>query len=418
MDLRQQRGIRLANSRIMRKKGDVWLVSSQSGDGTRYTVNLETETCSCPDFKLNRVKCKHIFAAAFASSRQSTANGHCSTEQTSMATRPTYPQNWPAYNAAQTTEKDRFQLLLHDLCSGLPTAPPGRGRPPIPLPDAIFGATLKVYSTMSGRRVMSDMREAHRRGWISRVPCYNTVFNILENDDLFPTFKSLVERSALPLRAVETDFAADATGFGTSRFRRWFDHRTGREQRQHEWVYCHCMCGVKTNIVTAVEIDRPTAHDSKLLPPMLTTTAKLFRIKKVSADKGYSSRKNLQAIASHDAIPYLAFIDTAKGRGSGIWARMFHYFQFRRQEFLEHYHKRSNIEATFSMMKRKFGDSLRSRTDSAMKNEALCKILCHNIVVLIHEIEELGIEAEFWPSNSAGPSNTQQNLSQRETRPS
>jgi hypothetical protein len=48
------------------------------------------------------------------------------------------------------------------------------------------------------------------------------------------------------------------------------------------------------------------------------------------------------------------------------------------------------------MMKRKFGDSLRSKTDTALVNEALCKVLCHNLVVLIHEMCELNIETTFW----------------------
>jgi transposase len=80
---------------------------------------------------------------------------------------------------------------------------------------------------------------------------------------------------------------------------------------------------------------------------------------------------------------------------------MFHYFQFRRDDFLQHYHKRSNVESTFSMMKRKFGDSLRSKTDVAMANETLCKILCHNLVVLIHEAHELGIDPMFWNKSAA-----------------
>ena len=54
-----------------------------------------------------------------------------------------------------------------------------------------------------------------------------------------------------------------------------------------------------------------------------------------------------------------------------------------------------HVESTFSMIKRKFGDSLRSKTDTAMVNETLCKILCHNLVVLIHETQELGIETNF-----------------------
>ncbi len=31
-----------------------------------------------------------------------------------------------------------------------------------------------------------------------------------------------------------------------------------------------------------------------------------------------------------------------------------------------------------------------------MKNEVLAKIVCHNIVCVIHEMYELGIEPEFW----------------------
>jgi hypothetical protein len=64
---------------------------------------------------------------------------------------------------------------------------------------------------------------------------------------------------------------------------------------------------------------------------------------------------------------------------------------------LASYHKRSNVETAFSMIKRKFGDFVRSKTDVAMANEALCKVLAHNLVVLIHEMYELGVEPAFWP---------------------
>jgi transposase len=80
---------------------------------------------------------------------------------------------------------------------------------------------------------------------------------------------------------------------------------------------------------------------------------------------------------------------------------MFHYFQLRRDEFLQHYHKRSNVESTFSMMKRKFRDGLRSKTDVAMVDTVLCKVLCDNLVVLIHEMHELGIDPVFWSGKAA-----------------
>jgi hypothetical protein len=45
---------------------------------------------------------------------------------------------------------------------------------------------------------------------------------------------------------------------------------------------------------------------------------------------------------------------------------------------------------------RKFGDSVMSKSDTAMTNEVLCKILCHNLTCLIQEQETLGISPVFW----------------------
>jgi transposase len=123
-------------------------------------------------------------------------------------------------------------------------------------------------------------------------------------------------------------------------------------------------------------------------------------MREVSADKGYASKSNSEAIANLGATPFISFASHHRGNGGGKWAEMYYYFQSKRDEFLAHYHKRSNVESTFSMMKRKFGDSVRSKTDTAMTNEVLCKVLCHNLVVLIHETYELGIDPVFWSGRS------------------
>ena len=59
---------------------------------------------------------------------------------------------------------------------------------------------------------------------------------------------------------------------------------------------------------------------------------------------------------------------------------------------MERYRRRSNVETTFSMIKRKFGERLRSKTHTAQVNEMLCKILAHNLCVLIQSMYELGVE--------------------------
>ena len=61
-----------------------------------------------------------------------------------------------------------------------------------------------------------------------------------------------------------------------------------------------------------------------------------------------------------------------------------------------HYHKRSNVETVFSMIKAKFGGSVRAKTPTAQVNE----VLCHNICVLIQSIYELGLEPTFWTSDT------------------
>lgn len=112
-----------------------------------------------------------------------------------------------------------------------------------------------------------------------------------------------------------------------------------------------------------------------------------------------------KAIAAVGAMPYIDFKENATGGIGGVFGKAFHYYNAFRDDFLKHYHKRSNVESTFSMMKAKFGDSIRSKSDPAMINEALCKILCHNICCLIQSIFELGIEATFWgePAAEAEP---------------
>jgi len=70
-------------------------------------------------------------------------------------------------------------------------------------------------------------------------------------------------------------------------------------------------------------------------------------------------------------------------------------------DFLRHYHKRSNVESTFSAIKRQFGDFVRARNDVSMVNEALCKCICHNLCCVILSQIELGIEVVFWKPDDA-----------------
>lgn len=156
------------------------------------------------------------------------------------------------------------------------------------------------------------------------------------------------------------------------------------------------MVGTKTNVITAAQVTDRMSHDSPMLPTLVNVTSDYFDVQQVSADKGYSSARNLEAITAAGAEPFVAFKINATGTSkTQLWSKAFHFFQMNREEFLTRYHSRSNVESTFSAIKRKFGDTIRSKTPTAQRNELLLKVLCHNIVCLIHEIHESGATGMF-----------------------
>lgn len=400
MEAREQRGLEIAATKKLRQKGSVWLVPSQAGQAT-YVVDPATPECTCPDFEERGERCKHVFAVEYTVRRETTTERGTVTE----TLRVTYRQEWPAYNAAQVHEKDRVAELLRALCAAIDPPVQKRGRPRLPLGDAVFCATMKVYAGMSARRAQSDLRDLAAKGYLSRVPHYNSVLNALENPGLAPLLQALIEESAAPLAAIEPDMAIDSSGFGTKTDRRWFSEKYGKEKSVARWIKAHVMIGTKTNVVASVEVTDTAEHDSRFLEPLLHTALRRFKPERLSADKAYSSRAILQRIHDAGATPLIPFKYNASGKapsrseGADLWGRMYHFFMYQREEFLGHYHRRSNVESTFHMIKSKFGASVRSKTPAAQMNEVLCKVLCHNLCCLVQAIYELGIEPEFWKAS-------------------
>jgi transposase len=127
-------------------------------------------------------------------------------------------------------------------------------------------------------------------------------------------------------------------------------------------------------------------------------------VREVSADKGYLGATNLRLVLLKGASPYIPFkSNSVAGANTTVWNRLLHFYRYNQEDFNQHYHKRSNVETTFWMIKSKFGERLRSKTNTAQVNEALLKVLCHNICCVIQSVYELGIEANFMGKNPSCP---------------
>lgn len=391
-DVKRQKGLEIAQTRKIKAISGGWLIPASSGSGVHYVRKTSTGLkCSCPDFELRNQPCKHIYAAGFYPQEPKP-------DQIAPSHRNTYPQDWNSYNSYQTHERELLPPLLHDLCKSIEPEPeePQRGRPKISLRDAVFSAALKVGSNLSARRFMPEMREAVKNGFASRLPSYNYILASIEDKRLTPFIERLISLSCLPLRAVDTSFAVDATGFGS---RQYYQHRFKKDERnveKQEVIKLHACVGVKTHVITMARVTSWNVHDSKEFSNVVVPTSKMFKIAEVSEDKGYLAHEALNLVDSLGAVPYIAFKKNSRDNAeSVVWNRMFHMFSLKREEFLDHYHKRSNVESVFSSLKRRYTDYVRNKGFTAQRNELLLKCLCYNISIVTQMAYELGIDPLF-----------------------
>ena len=387
----------LSREKAIRKiKNGMYLVQSQTGSGF-YKVqwNGKNWVCNCPDFVKNghAGPCKHIIALKLRFVRFVNIEG-----QEPKVEKKTYSQNWHLYNSAQTQEFELFDKLLYHLVEPIQSPEHnGPGRPPIKTSDQIFCCVMKVYSMLSSRRAKWLYHEAVQRQQIENAPHFNVVTTALNKRKITPILHQLVRMSAQPLSSIENDFSVDSSGFRCSSFGNYCEEKHGTK-RMRKWLKVHICTGVETNIVSDVIITDEYAADSPQFPILLKNTAGHFQINEVSADPAYSSRKNHDIVDELGGKPFILFKKNATGKadGSPIWKRAFHYFQLHKEDFLEHYHKRSNAETTFSAIKTKFSETLKSRNHTAQVNEMLCKITAYNITVLIREFIEMGADPELF----------------------
>jgi transposase len=398
-DAREERGRQLARVAQIRRVGRRWAVPSQTSASERYLVDVEGAACTCPDFEERRGTCKHQHAVMFwiAWGRDVGADG--SVTETITLKRKTYAQPcWRTYNASQVHEREYVERLLRALCAGIPQPPrrPGPGRRPLPIADVVIAVILKVFMTLSSRRAQSDLRESAARGNLGTVGHFNTLTRFLADSASTPILTALIEESAAPLCAIENgQYAIDSSGFSTVSYDRWFDQKHGKLQARHPWVKLHIMCGTVTHAITSARVS--SEGDCPQLPALLARTRTHHDVREVSGDKAYSSVENHAVLESLGVEAFIPFkVNAVVNPKAPVWSRHLVEFTLNQERFLAHYHRRSNVETVFAMMKARFGASVASRLPTAQVNEVLAMCVAHNLCCLVKAIFTAGLAPTFW----------------------
>ncbi|MBI4010134.1 MAG: transposase [Candidatus Aenigmarchaeota archaeon] len=310
-----------------------------------------------------------------------------------------YSQNWSLYNLSQTKEKMMFLKLLNDAVDFLGIEYEYEfGRPHVPIDDLIKCCAIKVFNCFSSRRTIAELQLAYALGYIRQSYHFNTISKYMNDPTITPWLEKLYKLLALSLVDTESVFAVDATGFGLPHKIRWKEIRMKKLYREvHDFKKLHIISGVRTNIITSAKVTNGTRSDNPEFENLVRATSKQFRMKEILADAGYLSRKNCGISEEVGAVPYIFPKAGVRPRSHGYraWTRMIRLWKENKQAFREHYHQRSNVESTFSALKRKFSGFVRSKKDTAQTNEILAKVVCHNVAVLISSIFCLGVEVDF-----------------------
>lgn len=311
-----------------------------------------------------------------------------------------YPQDWKAYDASHTNQYPLFLKLLTSLVeNAIPLQEQiGKGRKKISVRTKLICMAIKVYFRADLRKTESILKELQASGYIDKVPCFKSIDNFFLDKELSCLLSELILLTSLPLALIENTGAIDSTGFSVSKLVNWNNFKWGKiEGKERIWRKAHAVIGTTTNVVISVEVTEKNVGDATMVDKVIGKKTKYFAMKDFVADMAYSSRNIVKFLSMLGLNPWIPFKSNASGQSKGVrlWHTLYDKFIRENKIYMQKYHRRSNVETVFHMVKQRFGDNLLTKHLDSNINEIKVKFLCHNITVLIQEAFERDIKVDF-----------------------
>lgn len=120
--------------------------------------------------------------------------------------------------------------------------------------------------------------------------------------------------------------------------------------------------------------------------PFLVKLLKPFKVLGlVFADKGYLSRKNFQFSADRKGALFCPFKknSTAKPNSNPAWKFAFNLWNLCNWIYKNNYHQRAKIEAVFSAVKKRYGDSFKCKSKTMRRKEVALRFVAHNVFIML-----------------------------------